>query len=310
MNPTFACMVTMSTLTGDTVGTCPACQGEDWLKTGQVKDYSITGEWFDLIMCNICGLKVTIPQPSKTAIGRYYASDEYISHSDTKTGLINRLYHFARKYMLNKKNQWVTTSAGMSQGTLLDIGAGTGHFAHYMKTQGWNVTALEPDDTARKVAKEKLGLTILPLDELEYLKATSFDVITLWHVLEHVHDLTDYMDKFRLLLKPGGTLIIAVPNHLSKDAVHYGAHWAAYDVPRHLWHFSPMSMEKLLGHHQFSLEKKMSMPLDAFYVSMLSEKYKGNTFWGAVAAFISGTRTFFAANSQVNKASSVIYVAR
>ncbi len=303
-------MVTLSDVLAEPLGPCPACGSNDWKNVGQVKDYSITGEWFDLKECTLCHLKTTYPSPKEVEIGRYYASDEYISHSDTKSGLINRLYHFARQYMLKKKYQWVSHAAGREKGTLLDVGAGTGHFAHFMQTHGWQVTALEPDQKARKVATEKLGIDIKPLEALAQQTPQSYDVITLWHVLEHVHDLHGYMDHFRSILKPGGLLIIAVPNHTSRDAKKYGTHWAAYDVPRHLWHFSPTSMEKLMAQHHFTLTDKIPMHLDAFYVGMLSEKYKGNSGPGSVTGFISGLQTFIAASKNVDEASSLIYIAK
>lgn len=309
MNPTFACMVTLSEVLKVSLAPCPTCGANAWRPAGQVKDFSITGEWFDLVECGSCHLKTTYPQPKQAEIGRYYASEDYVSHSDTRTGLINRLYHAAREYMLRKKYTWVTRTSGLEKGSLLDIGAGTGHFAQFMKTKGWNVTALEPDEKARKVAATKLGLDIQPLEALDTQPPASFDVITLWHVLEHVHDLNGYMDRFRTLLKQGGTLIIAVPNYTSKDAVRYGPLWAAYDVPRHLWHFSPDSMEKLMLNHQFKLTEKIPMHLDSFYVSMLSEKYAGHKLTGTVSGFWSGLQTFLASGRQVDNASSIIYIA-
>ena len=309
VNPTFACMVTITDVPEDQLMPCPACGNGVWTDAGQVKDYSISGEWFGLKECALCHLKATFPQPGENEIGRYYASEDYISHSDTKSGLINRLYHTAREYMLKKKLKWVQQASGKKSGILLDVGAGTGHFAHFMQSKGWEVTALEPDEKARKVAVEKLGINIHPLESLSKQNVRSFDVITLWHVLEHVHDLPGYMDHFRSILKPDGVLIIAVPNHTSRDARKYGAQWAAYDVPRHLWHFSPTSMEKLMARHHFTLTEKIPMTLDAFYVSMLSEKYKGNDVLGSVGGFVSGLQTLMATSNNVDQASSVIYIA-
>jgi len=303
-------MVTLANVLEAPLQPCPACGTVAWTDAGQVKDYSITREWFTLKECSLCHLKATYPQPNEEEIGRYYASQEYISHSDTRTGLINRLYHLAREYMLKKKFIWVIKASGMESGTLLDVGAGTGHFAHFMQTNGWDVTALEPDEKARKVASEKLGLNIQPLEALGRQAAKTYDVITLWHVLEHVQDLSGYMDHFRSILKSGGVLIIAVPNHTSSDAKKYGAKWAAYDVPRHLWHFSPASMEKLLARHHFTLTEKIPMTLDAFYVSMLSEKYKGNNVFGPAGGFVSGLQTMLSTSKNVDQASSVIYIAR
>ena len=303
-------MVTIADVMGGQFQPCPACGNETWTDAGQVKDYSITGEWFSLKECSLCHLRATYPQPDAEEIGRYYASAEYISHSDTRSGLINRLYHAAREQMLKKKHKWVVKASGKEKGTLLDVGAGTGHFAHFMQTKGWLVAALEPDEKARQVAVAKLGINIQPLEALERQIGHTYDVITLWHVLEHVHDLQGYMNHFRSILKPGGVLIIAVPNYTSKDAKKYGAMWAAYDVPRHLWHFSPASMERLMTNHQFTLIEKIPMHLDAFYVSMLSEKYSGNGGFGTIAGGISGMRTLMSAGKNVEEASSLIYIAR
>lgn len=307
---TFAYMETVSEPLKNNLSLCPACGGQNWKLSDRVKDFSISEEWFELRMCDLCHLKATFPQPSEEEIGRYYASEDYVSHSDTKSGLINRLYHAARVFMLKKKHQWVVDASGKSKGALLDVGAGTGHFPHYMKLSGWLVTGLEPDEKARKIAAEKLNMEIDPIENLATLPAAQYDVITMWHVLEHVHDLKGYMERFRAILKPGGVLIIAVPNHTSSDAKKYGEKWAAYDVPRHLWHFSPKAMESLLHQHQFELINKLSMPLDAFYVSMLSEKYKGRGILGTISAFFAGLKTYFSAKKNVDNASSIIYIAK
>jgi 2-polyprenyl-3-methyl-5-hydroxy-6-metoxy-1,4-benzoquinol methylase len=310
MNPTFAGMVTIPDLLSEGLPPCPACGNTLWHKGIQAKDYSISGEWFELRTCSVCGLRMTWPQPEAPEIGRYYASAAYISHSDTRTGLINKLYHSAREWMLKRKVKWVTLGSGKSSGKLLDVGAGTGHFAQYMQNHGWEVVALEPDSSARKVGAEKLQINILPLEELANQSPSTYDVITLWHVLEHVHDIGGYIDQFHSILKEDGTLIIAVPNYTSQDASHYGFKWAAYDVPRHLWHFSPESMQQLQSHHGFIIQKKLDMPLDAFYVSMLSEKYRGNYFFGPIAAFFTGLGSFVGGRRNTDKASSIIYFSR
>ncbi|MEO6132610.1 MAG: class I SAM-dependent methyltransferase [Saprospiraceae bacterium] len=307
-NPTFAPMQTNPQGQPITDMKCPACDGLLWREASQVKDYSITSEWFGLKECTSCHLKATFPQPQAQELGRYYASKDYISHSDTRSGLINKLYHLVRRYMLEKKFDWVSRASKLETGRLLDVGAGTGHFAHYMAEYHWDVVALEPDEDARKVAAEKLEMEIHPLEVLGQLEENSFDVITLWHVLEHVQDISGYVSHFKTLLKKDGVLMIAVPNHTSRDAKQYGMQWAAYDVPRHLWHFSPLSMEKLLTKHGFKLANKISMPLDAFYVSMLSEKYRGNNFFGPIGAAISGLSTWIASTRNVERASSIIYV--
>lgn len=303
-------MVTIPDVSEEQISPCPACGASSWSKAGQVKDYSVSGEWFELRRCEGCWLKKTYPQPEEAKIGKYYASLEYISHSDTRKGLTNKLYHWARSFMMQQKYNWVKATCGKEKGWLLDVGAGTGHFAHYMQTHGWDVVALEPDESARKVASEKLGIRIEPLEALVHQKEQSFDVITLWHVLEHVYDIGGYMNHFHSLLTEDGSLIIAVPNHTSTDAKRYGSQWAAYDVPRHLWHFSPASMEFLFKKHGFEMTRQQAMPLDAFYVSLLSEKYNGNDFFGPVAAFVSGLKSYLKSRKHTERASSIIYTGK
>ncbi len=267
----------------------------------------MSGEWFGLLACPACGLRKTAPQPAPEVIGKYYASSDYVSHSDTRTGAVNRLYHLARQFMLGRKAAWVTRAAGRTSGRLLDVGAGTGYFAAYMRDRGWTVTALEPDEGARKLAMARAKLAIRPSDDLFALAPGTFDVITLWHVLEHVHDPADYLRQFRRLLAPGGILVIAVPNPESRDARQYGPDWAAWDVPRHLWHFSPEAMRRLFSSFGFAPAGMRTMPLDAFYVSMLSERYKGRGFIGLPAGAWSGFRTWIASLGNRERASSLIY---
>lgn len=303
-------MVTLSDPPNQHLRYCPACGSTTWIPSGKVKDHSVTGEWFDLMECSNCHLRASYPPPPPNEIGRYYASEDYISHSDSRAGMINRIYHITRLWMLKRKKSWVIKACNKDKGDLLEMGAGTGHFAHYMQTKGWTVTALEPDEKARKLGAEKLAMQIQPVEMLDQLPSHSFDAITMWHVLEHVHDLSHYMDRFRKLLKPGGALIIAVPNYTSKDEAKYKTGWAAYDVPRHLWHFSPDSMERLFQKHQFTLTGKIPMHLDAFYVSMLSEKYRGHSIMATLLGGISGIRTYFATLGNKDKASSLIYIAK
>lgn len=295
--------------TGDPV--CPACGQAPLLPVGRIRDHSVSGETFGLLACRACGLRKTDPHPAPSGIGKYYASGAYVSHSDTRAGTVNKLYHLARNFMLGRKSAWVRRASGYSRGRLLDVGAGTGYFAAFMRDRGWSVTALEPDATARQAASSRAGLEIRPIEDLEGLTAETFDVITLWHVLEHVHDPAHYLDRFRNLLVPGGMLMIAVPNPESRDAIHYGTYWAAWDVPRHLWHFSPSSLKHLLQQHGFTKPTQRTMPLDAFYVSMLSEKYKGNSgVAGLVCGIWNGLRTCLSALRHQNRASSMIYFSR
>lgn len=285
---------------------CPLCGSGNIHKVITAKDHTVSGETFDIYHCGHCGGRFTQHVPGSAEIGRYYQSQEYISHSETKKGVVNRLYHSVRKITMRSKQNWVKAATGLKTGTLLDIGCGTGAFLHYMKQIGWDVTGLEPDDIARNNAKTLYGIEPLPSAELFSLPTQQYDAITMWHVLEHVHALHDYLRQIRTLLKPEGALIIAVPNYTSPDAEHYQELWAAYDVPRHLYHFSPDSMEALLKQHKIRIVRKHPMVFDGFYVSLLSEKYKtgGN---GLLKGFWNGFRSYRKGLKDVNRCSSVVY---
>lgn len=288
---------------------CPACKSNSIRFVFTAKDYTVSEETFDIWQCNECTLRFTQDVPNAESIGKYYQSGNYISHSDTKQGIINRLYHSVRNITLKQKRKWVQKATNLPTGMLLDIGAGTGAFAAEMKKANWTVTALEPDETARNIAKNKHGLVLQQSDDLFAQTAESFDAITLWHVLEHVHQLNDYLQTFQKILKPNGRLIIAVPNYTSLDATYYKEYWAAYDVPRHLYHFSPASMKQLFALYNFDVIEMKPMPFDAFYVSMLSEQYKTgkNKF---VSAFWVGLQSNLKASGKPDKSSSVIYIAK
>ncbi len=288
---------------------CPACGSSDIAFVLKAKDETVSKEYFEIWQCNNCNLRFTQDIPDEKNIGSYYQSAAYISHSNTSQGLVNKLYHTVRSITLQSKRKLIEKSSGKKKGNLLDIGAGTGAFASTMKKNGWNVTALEPDETARANALKDFGIELRPTENLFNLPPKTFDVITLWHVLEHVHDLHTYLDTFYSLLVDGGTLIIAVPNYTSYDAQTYSDNWAAYDVPRHLYHFSPESMKLLLNRHHFTLLQQKPMWFDSFYVSLLSEKYiSGKTNF--LKAFTNGTVSNLKAMGQASNCSSIIYLAK
>jgi SAM-dependent methyltransferase len=286
---------------------CPICGSHDIQYCLTALDHTVSGESFEIFHCNHCAGRFTQDVPSPSAIGRYYQSSKYISHSDTTKGLVNKMYHRVRAITLNQKRRLIENVSAVTKGKLLDIGAGTGMFVQTMSSAGWDVKGLEPDEGARKVAAR----SNVQLDELTTffsLEKESFDVITLWHVLEHVHQLHEYVERFGKLLRAQGTLVIAVPNYTSQDASHYGPYWAAYDVPRHLYHFSPESMDMLLRNHHFSLKHVYPQWFDSFYVSLLSEEYKtgkSNLLSGAWEGMASNV----AAVGNKKKCSSLIYVA-
>lgn len=286
---------------------CPYCSSTNIVFHLEVKDFTVSGKVFQLYKCPQCTGVFTQDIPRQEDIGAYYASDNYISHSDTQQGLINRLYHIVRKRTLLAKRKLLQSVTGKDNGIIADIGCGTGAFLQTMQAAGWQITGLEPDETARKNARELSGIDPLPSQELFNLPQQHFDAITMWHVLEHVHQLHEYLDQVKLLLKDSGKFIVAVPNYTSYDASHYQANWAAYDVPRHLYHFSPKSMRLLVAKHGMKLTNLKPMWFDSFYVSMLSEQYKngkGNILKAMLIGFISNLKTVF--NRQ--KCSSLIYI--
>lgn len=239
-----------------------------------VKDYLVSGESFDLVYDSDLDFLKTIPKPNTEDLPKYYESNDYISHTDENSELFSNLYQFVKKWSLHKKTKLIFDQNN-DVGTLLDIGAGTGDFLKVAKEKGWQVYGMEPNENAMKLASEK-GIELK--STLNDFDGKQFDVITLWHVLEHIPNLNETILKLSNLVKPNGTLIIAVPNFKSYDAKHYGKFWAAFDVPRHLWHFSKESVKNLFTGN-FELHSIEPMIFDAFYVSLLSEKYKtGNKF--------------------------------
>lgn len=236
-----------------------------FLKT---KDFSVTGEPFDLMLDKDLQMLVTRPQPEN--LTPYYESDAYISHTDANTTFSDKIYQAVKSFSLWMKVQLIKGYANDTK-SLLDIGAGTGDFLLAAKNRGWSVEGVEPNRDARMRSREK---RMELRSDMNALPKKEFQVITLWHVLEHLPDLENQIVKFRWHLEDEGTMLIAVPNYRSYDARHYKEYWAAYDVPRHLWHFSRTSMERLFDRHGFKVVRTKPMVFDAFYVSLLSEKYK------------------------------------
>lgn len=286
---------------------CPVCDSTDIRNTFPVKDFTVSGEEFMIVECGNCTLRFTQDVPDTSSISAYYKSENYISHTDTSKGLVNRLYKIVRKRTLRHKRKLIEQITGCKSGTILDVGSGTGAFLHEMKANGWNVTGLEPDSDAIVVARRNYGLELMNTDRLFELPKSTFDAITLWHVLEHVHQLQAYIMQLKNLLTGNGKLIIAVPNYTSLDEKIYKQYWAAYDVPRHLYHFSPKAMEALMNLHGLKIIDKKPMWYDSFYVSLMSSKYKtGNTRW--ISAGWNGLLSDIKAMNNTGKCSSIIYI--
>jgi len=288
---------------------CPLCDNTCLEKELTCTDSFVSGEHFDLFRCKECGFMFTQDYPQGNDIDQYYDSKDYISHSDTNKGLVNSLYHRVRRHMLKKKTQLVLTASHRKSGRLLDIGTGTGYFPAAMQKKGWEVEAIEKNEQTRAYAKEKFNLKVYNESALNTFSPETFDVITLWHVMEHLENLDEVWTKLNELLTDTGIVIIAVPNSASYDAEYYGNQWAAYDVPRHLWHFTPATIQKWGAKHGFVLAARYPMPFDAFYISMLSEKNRGNKY-----AFIKGMSVgaWFRLKTlaKEDKSSSMIYIFR
>ncbi|WP_452221613.1 class I SAM-dependent methyltransferase [Lacinutrix salivirga] len=279
----------------------------------KVKDHSVSGEEFSLIENTTYGFLETSPQPKEEDLPAYYKTEDYISHTDSKRNLFEKAYHLVRSLSLKRKLKLINSFKNLKseqnpseEKKLLDVGCGTGDFLKTAKTNNWSVFGIEPNTTARKIANQKTNQAVFDSDKLLEFEKHSFDVITLWHVLEHLPNLEEHISILKLVLKPEGKLIVAVPNYKSYDAKYYKAFWAAFDVPRHLWHFNKHSISSLFSKVEMEVTKTLPMKFDAYYVSLLSEKYKSgkmNPFKG----FWIGLRSNLKAKRS-GEYSSLIYV--
>ena len=283
---------------------CPACDNP--LKPGMtVRDHSVSKESFLLLVCDNCKLMKT-DFPEGKEIGRYYHSEDYISHTSKAKGLIQHLYMIIRNHTLNRKFR-LLQSLGTPIHSVADIGCGTGDFLKRMSTGGWDISGVEPSDTARAIAEQKTGITLGK--DLRTL-SSQVAVVTLWHVLEHLPDPLESIRKLAQNIQPGGYLVIAVPNHQSTDSKKYKEHWAGLDVPRHLWHFTMESMKQLGGKTGLKMIRILPMKFDSFYVSMLSESYKTGKR-AALRNLLVGSLTGLQSNwiaSKTGQYSSLIYI--
>ncbi len=285
---------------------CPLCNSGHFHNYIICKDHTVSHEDFAIVRCDDCDFLFTNPRPSSETIDSYYESEDYVSHQNKSNNLINLVYRFARKFTLTKKLKLINSFNSTGK-QLLDIGCGTGHFISYCKTNGWQVEGVEPNETARNNASSK-GIRVA--EHLSELQSNTYDVITMWHVLEHIPTINEYLKTINSLLNKNGKFIVAVPNVDSYDADHYKSHWAAYDVPRHLYHFSQKTMSKMMKKHGFKVIKTKPMKLDAFYVSLLSEKYKKPGIKNYINSIINGCLSNSYASKNNNNYSSLIYIIR
>ncbi len=249
---------------------CPICNNTKFKSKLRVLDHFYSSEEFHIAECNGCGFLCTNPRPVNSILPSYYNSDAYVSHSGSKKGLLNRIYHQVQTF--NFRIKYRSIPLDVPHGTWADYGAGNGGFLRYLKGKGKDVIGFEPEEDARKNAANQ-GMDLSPVSDFGH-KNKSYSCITMWHVLEHIPDVNEVLDKLVSHLTPGGILAIAVPNYESFDAKWYREYWAAFDVPRHLWHFSEKHIIRLCQKHQIEFQYKKPMPFDSFYVSILSEGYQ------------------------------------
>lgn len=275
--------------------TCPWCEKNTDHLYMEVKDFFLTKEDFRIYQCDHCGLLFTAPRPSSEEIGRYYQSDNYYSHQENKKGFIPHVYETVKSFNIKRKVQ--IALSGLEKGRLLDIGCGVGDFLLNVKNAGWEITGIEPSKDAKKIAQERLGITLLDPSDSHSLPDHFFDVITMWHVLEHVDDLKSQTSELKRLLKPSGRLIIALPNFQSFDSQYYNKYWAAWDVPRHLNHFSSDVIQSIFTSLGMIFVDIQKLNWDAYYISYLSERYLDHSlpllrgFWIGLKSNIKARRS-------------------
>lgn len=262
---------------------CPICESNNTKQILTAIDHLVSGDSFNIEHCNDCGFRFTNPRPDDQQLGKYYDSEEYVSHADEGNNLVNRLYKIARGFTLKSKLKLINKISKDKR--LLDVGCGTAHFLAYCQQAKWEINGVEPNDLAREQAQEKTNIQIHK--DLSEINNGVYNVITLWHVLEHLPNLPQTIDQLKTLLAPGGSIVIAVPNYEAYEEVKFKESWAAYDVPRHLHHFNQKSLGKLMQKHGLKIVETSPMWLDSFYISLLSNKqrYNRNKF---VDSFITG----------------------
>lgn len=290
------------------IAQCQVCGGKGFRDAIQATDHSVSGERFQIVSCATCGAWFTSPRPGPKNIGAYYQSNSYISHTNSRKSLVDKAYQLVRNITLSHKRKLIRSFA--PRGSVLDIGCGTGQFLKHMKDSGYEITGVEPDSSARGIAETTCEQKIhASVDDLS--SSQQFDVITMWHVLEHVPDLQSTFNNLGRLISDRGLLFIAIPDRESWDAEHYGSFWAAYDVPRHLSHLRKADVEQLLSAHGYQLLSRRPMYFDSYYIALLSEKYHGHGFLSAAfKAILLGTWSNLTAYFTHRATSSSLYIAQ
>lgn len=301
----------------ETLKNCPVCNHDKLNPFLSCIDYTVSRETFKIVQCASCGFRFTNPRPEEKEIGKYYQAEEYISHSDTRKGLVNKLYQIVRNHTIKEKVKLINRLIPNSQPqapSLLDIGCGTGEFLNACKKDGWEITGIEPSEIARKNAENKYGITPFVPERLFEISEKKLNVITLWHVLEHVYQLDKTIEQISRILADDGILIVALPNCDSFDARKYKECWAAWDLPRHIFHFTKKDIETLFKKYNFRIIEVLPMKFDSYYVSLLSEKYKNARLpnaqgsYNLLSGFWNGFKSNLLAGKNENGFSSQIYI--
>jgi 2-polyprenyl-3-methyl-5-hydroxy-6-metoxy-1,4-benzoquinol methylase len=259
------------------IESCPICKGKESEQYISAKDHNVSKHIFNIVFCEACGFRYTNPKPSEKTIGKYYQSKNYISHTSSKKGLFNFIYHRVRNYQLNKKERLISTFNKSHSKELLDFGSGTGEFLSFCSNRGWKTTGVEPEKKAADLAVKNHNLNMKTVSGFFESNTEKYDVITLWHVLEHVYDLEKYLIQIHRNIKKGGILVLGLPNSNSYDAIHYKENWVAWDLPIHLYHFTKNDIKRIAKNIGFELIKVKPLIFDSFYISMLSEQKKGRS---------------------------------
>ena len=294
----------------ETLSTCPVCDSKQFDAFLEVKDHSVSHGTFNIVKCKKCNLLFTNPRPCEESIGFFYDSSAYISHHDNDGSTMSKIYNGVRKLAVKGKLDLIKKYDQEAEKEILDIGCGTGFFLKSCAEKNWHIIGTEPDHDARLQAEKRSGVKIYPSIFNPEIEKKIFTSITMWHVLEHIHRLEETMLWLYQHLAPKGILYIAVPNPQSYDSKAFGEYWAAYDVPRHLYHFTKETMEKLLHRYNFAIVDLKCMPFDSYYVSLLSNRYK-NKSSRPINSLITGTISNikgFGNNTHNANTSSIIYI--
>jgi 2-polyprenyl-3-methyl-5-hydroxy-6-metoxy-1,4-benzoquinol methylase len=292
---------------------CPACGAGGARFVHRSRDWLVSHDQFSILECEGCGLRRTDPAPTEAEIGRYYDAEDYVGVTGSRRGAVNRVYHVVRWGTVRWRVRIAAAAAGVRRGRVVDVGCGTAEFVAEMAKRGWNACGVEPHPRARKLAAACVERfphpSVLDVPAFRALTTERFEVATMWHVIEHVHDVNDVVARVGRLLAPAGALVVACPNWRAFDAEYYGADWYGYDPPRHLWHFHPDAMRRLLAGHGFHVETMRTLPLDPYYLALLGERYapRGMPLLHPLAIAF---RSMAEGLRDVTRSSTVVYVAR